>query len=117
VAHPAYEALLAWVIYQQRNNLSKENIGKVLGFTKNYLPRLRYYLKGDRIEIDNNLVENKIRPLAPGRKNYVFAGSNKGVERAAMMYSFFALYKERQFNNCRFSVVLFCLYGHKKSFP
>jgi len=35
------------------------------------------------------LIENKIRPLALGRKNYLFAGSHKGAERAAMMNSFF----------------------------
>lgn len=43
-----------------------------------------------RIEIDNNLIENSIRPLALGRKNYLFARSHKGAQRAAMTYSFFA---------------------------
>ncbi|THH37626.1 transposase domain-containing protein, partial [Neolewinella litorea] len=39
---------------------------------------------------DNNLIENSIRPLALGRKNYLFAGSHEGARRAAMLYSFFA---------------------------
>lgn len=54
----------------------------------------------DRIEIDNNQIENKIHPLALGRKNYRFAGSNKGAERAAMMYSFFVSWKEHDVNPC-----------------
>ena len=43
--------------------------------------------------IDNNLIENTIRPVALGRKNYMFAGSHKGAERSAIMYSFFGTCK------------------------
>jgi transposase len=97
-ARPAYEGLLAWVEHHQKNNLSKGGIGIALGYAKNHLPRLRHYLEDGRIEIDNNQIENKIRPLALGRKNYMFAGSNKGAQRAAMMYSFFASCKEHDVN-------------------
>ncbi len=97
-ARPAYDALLEWVDHQQRNNLSKGAIGKALHYAKNHLPRLQHYLEDGRIEIDNNQIENTIRPLALGRKNYLFAGSNKGAERAAMMYSFFASCKEHDVN-------------------
>lgn len=68
-----------------RHPMSKGNIGKALGYAKNHLARLRHYLEDGRGEIDKNQIENKIRPLALGRKNYMFAGSNKGVQRAAMM--------------------------------
>ena len=37
--------------------------------------------------IDNNRIENTIRPLAIGRKNYLFAGSDRGARHAALMYS------------------------------
>ena len=54
---------------------------------------------GDGIlEPDNNLIENKIRPLALGRKNYLFAGSHKAAQRAAMMHSFFATCKANDIN-------------------
>lgn len=89
-AKDIYESFLAWVITEQSSNLSKGAIGKALHYAKNQLPRLRHYLEDGRIEIDNNLIENSIRPLALGRKNYLFAGSHKGAQRAAMMYSFFA---------------------------
>jgi hypothetical protein len=98
VSRPVYEALLDWVNYKQRNNLTKGGIGKALLYAKNHLPRLRHYLEDGRIEIDNNQIENKIRPLALGRKDYMFAGSNKGAERAAMMYSFFASCKANEVN-------------------
>ena len=97
-AKPAYEALLEWVGQHHRNNLSKGGIGIALNYANNHLPRLRPYLEDGRIEIDNNQIENKIRPLALGRKNYLFAGSHKAAGRAAMMYSFFATCKEHDVN-------------------
>lgn len=48
--------------------------------------------------IDNNLIENKIRPLALGRRNYLFVGSREGAQRIAMMYSFFGTCKARNAN-------------------
>ena len=48
------------------------------------------------IEIDNNLVENAIRPTAIGRKNYLFAGSNESAQRTAMIYTFFSVCKQYQ---------------------
>lgn len=97
-AKPVFEALLHWVEEQQANNLSKGPIGKALLYAKNQLPRLEPYLLDGRIQIDNNLIENAIRPLALGRKNYLFAGSHKGAEYAAMMYSFFASCKNLDIN-------------------
>ena len=97
-AAPIYGQLLDWVEQEQRNNLTKEGIGKALGYANNHLPRLRHYLEDGRVEIDNNQLENKIRPLALGRKNYLFAGSQKGAERAAMMYAFFASCKANDVN-------------------
>ena len=97
-ARPAYTALLEWVSEQRRANLSKGGIGKALSYAHNHLPRLGAYLDDGRIEIDNNLIENKIRPLALGRKNYLFAGSRQGAQRAAMMYSFFGSCREAGVN-------------------
>ena len=85
-----YEALLDWARYEQRNNLSSGAIGKALHYAKDQLPRLRPCFEDGRLEVDNNLIENSIRPLALGRKNYLFAGSHAGAQRAAMLYSFFA---------------------------
>jgi hypothetical protein len=56
------------------------------------------YLHDGSLEIDNNLTENAIRPVALGRKNYLFAGSARGAERAAMFYSFFGTCKKNNVN-------------------
>lgn len=48
---------------------------------------LSRYIDDGNIEIDNNPIEREIRPVALGRKNYLFAGSDAGGDRAAMMYS------------------------------
>ena len=54
------------------------------------------YLLNGHLQIDNNLVENAIRPVALGRKNYLFAGSHDDAKRAAMIYTFFAQCKNFQ---------------------
>ncbi len=60
--------------------------------------KLLNYLKDGSLEIDNNLTENTIRPIALRRKNYLFAGSKRGAERAAMFYSFFGTCKLNNVN-------------------
>ena len=69
-------------------------LGKAIAYT---LPRwsgLCAYTTHGQIEIDNNLIENAIRPMAIGRKNYLFAGSHKAAEMTAAMYSFMACCKK-----------------------
>jgi len=71
----------------------KSAMGKAIAYTTNIWSNLERYVEDGRYEIDNNTIENTIRPLALGRKNYLFAGSHKAAQRAAMMYSFFATCK------------------------
>jgi transposase len=65
-------------------------MGKAIRYFHDQWPRIEEIFKDGRYELDNNLIENKIRPLALGRKNYLFAGSHEAARRNAMMYSFFA---------------------------
>jgi hypothetical protein len=58
------------------------------------LPPIDPFFEDGRIHLDINAIENKLRPLALGRKNFLFAGSHEGAKRIAMMYSFFASSKE-----------------------
>jgi hypothetical protein len=57
------------------------------------LPRLSRYVLNSRYHIDNNGVENAIRPLAIGRKNYLFCGNHDAAVRAAIVYSLFSCCK------------------------
>ena len=56
-------------------------------YTYSLLPRLSRYVNDWGINIDNNLIENAIRPLALGRKNYLFCGNDASAYRAAIVYS------------------------------
>lgn len=89
-AVPILEQMEEWLKEQIYLVLPKSLIGKAIAYTLNIWENLKRYVKDGRVEIDNNMVENTIRPLALGRKNYLFAGSHKAAQRAAMFYSFFA---------------------------
>lgn len=71
----------------------KSALAMAIAYTLNLWPRLTYYVNDGRFLIDNNLIENSIRPVALGRKNYLFAGSHDAAQHAAMIYSFFATCK------------------------
>jgi len=76
----------AWFPANLTAVLPKSAIGKAIGYMLGQWSKLEKYVTDGRLEIDNNLVENAIRPVALGRKNYLFAGSHEGAKRAAMIY-------------------------------
>ena len=67
-------------------------------YTHNQWDKLIRVLEDGKLELDNNNAENKIRPLALGRKNYLFAGLHPAAQRIALMYSFFASCKVNDIN-------------------
>ncbi len=73
-------------------------MGNAVRYTIRQWHKLIRVLEDGRLEMDNNLIENKIRPLALGRKNYLFAGSHDAAQGIAMMYSFFATCKVHEVN-------------------
>ncbi len=79
-----------WLIKNKAEVLPKSSIGKAVDYTLNLWSRLARYVDDGRFEIDNNLVENSIRPIALGRKNYLFAGSHNGAKWAAILYTLLA---------------------------
>jgi len=85
---PILTELEAWMRNELIKVLPKSAIGKAIAYTLKLWNRLSRYVDDGNWEIDNNLIENSIRPVALGRKNYMFAGSHDGAQRAAMMYSF-----------------------------
>lgn len=89
-----YDKLLEFVKRERASNLSKGAYGKALHYAHTQLPKLALIFEDGRIELDNNLIENSIRPLALGRKNYLFAGSHQGAQNLAMMYSFLGSCKQ-----------------------
>ena len=90
---PILNALGTWMAEQIKTTLPKSPFGKALIYSVSRWDHLMAYLKDGHLEIDNNLVENAIRPNALGRKNHLFAGSHAGAQKAAMFYSFFGTCK------------------------
>lgn len=87
-ALPILNELEKWLKAEQANVLPKSAIGEAINYTLSLWKRLVRYVENGSWEIDNNLIENSIRPVALGRKNYLFAGSHEAAQNAAMMYSF-----------------------------
>ncbi len=67
--------------------LPRSTMGKAVSYTLAQWESLEVYLKEPEIEIDNNLVENAIRPTALGKKNWLFFGDADAGERSAIIYS------------------------------
>jgi transposase len=76
----------------------KSPMGQAIAYCLPRWEKLSRYIYYPSLEIDNNLVENAIRPSVIGRKNYLFAGSHDGACRSAMMYSFFGSCKIHNIN-------------------
>ncbi len=95
---PVLNEFEKWLKENKLLVLPKSAIGGAISYTLNLWGRLTGYTQNGKYEIDNNLIENSIRPLALGRKNYLFAGSHEGAKRAAMMYSFFGSCKINNVN-------------------
>ena len=68
-------------------------IGKAIAYALTRWNKLSIYAHNGQLEIDNNPVENAIRPVALGRKNYLFAGSHEAAQRSAIVYSLIATCK------------------------
>jgi transposase len=95
---PQLNQLKSWIEEQSIQVLPKSAMGKAMTYTLTQWPKLIKCLEDGQLELDNNLIENKIRPLALGRKNYLFAGSHASAQRIAMMYSLFATCKIHDVN-------------------
>lgn len=86
-AVPVLESLGKWMKETYLKVLPKSAIGKALGYSISRWRELMLYATDGKLNIDNNPVENQVRPVAIGRKNYLFAGSHEAAKRSAMLYS------------------------------
>ena len=62
-------------------------MGKAIAYALNQWPSLLLFLEDGRIEIDNNRIENAIRPSAIGKKNWLFIGDAQAGDRSAILYT------------------------------
>ena len=86
-ARPIADALHAWLLAQRKTLAKSDVTAKAIDYSLSNWRALTRYLDDGNVPIDNNAVENSIRPLAVGRKNWLFVGSQQAGERAAVMLS------------------------------
>jgi transposase len=72
--------------------------GKAINFAKERYDSLIGYLNKSNLKIDNNAVENSIRPVALGRKNYLFCKTHESAQKAAIVHTFMAICKQHNVN-------------------
>lgn len=96
-AKPILEQMKAWLLQQQAQKLPGP-IGKAVAYALPLWDNMYVYLLHGHLQIDNNGIENAIRPIAIGRKNYMFCGTHQSAQNAAMIYSLFATCQKHQVN-------------------
>lgn len=86
-AGPLLDDFRNWLSETLAKLSKKSALAEAIGYALKRWPALTRYVGDGRIEIDNNAAERALRTVAIGRKNYLFAGSDAGGERAAAIYS------------------------------
>ena len=97
-ASPILNKMKTWMLTEYPKVLPKSPIGKALAYALGLWDNMHYYTLHGHLQIDNNAIENAIRPIALGRKNYLFAGTHETAQNAAMVYSLFATCKKNNVN-------------------
>ncbi|XHR31117.1 MAG: IS66 family transposase [Chthoniobacteraceae bacterium] len=88
-SHPIHERIGKALVRlkTKKRYLPKSSMGKAIDYALGQWPGLSVFLQDGRVEIDNNLVENAIRPTAVGKKNWLFVGDADAGQRGAVLYT------------------------------
>lgn len=86
-AYPILQQMEYWMKQEYNATTPKSPLGKAISYAFGMWPRISRYCNDGRFEIDNNGVENAIRPIALGRKNYLFAGNDDGAQDNCIFYT------------------------------
>lgn len=87
LAVPMLDSLRDWLAVTATQVLDKGPMGKAISYTQNLWKALTVYTENGRLSIDNNAAERAIRPLAVGRKNWLFVNNLEAGQRAMVLYS------------------------------
>jgi transposase len=97
-AKPIFDDLEVWLKEQLGKISSKTPLAKAIKYALARLPKARPYLDYGFLELDNNTAERAVRPVAVGRKNYLFMGSEAGGKSAAIAYTLIETAKMNKVN-------------------
>jgi transposase len=95
-AKPKIDALFAWLLGLRQGMSKNSGAANATDYLLRRRASYERYLDDGRYPIDNNPVENAVRPIALGRKNWLFAGSERAGQRAAVIMSLVATAKANQ---------------------
>jgi transposase len=90
---PVLDAFKTWLDSEALQVVPKAPIADAIGYARNQWGALTRFLEDARLKLDNNIAERQLRRVAVGRKNWLFAGSDDGAERACVLYSLLATCK------------------------
>jgi transposase len=86
-AYPILQQMESWMKQTYNSCTPKSPLGKAISYAFGMWPRISRYCKEGYFNIDNNAVENAIRPITLGRKNYLFSGNDSGAEDNCVFYT------------------------------
>lgn len=86
-SRPILERLFEWLETEKPKVLPKSPLGQAIGYTWSNWTALNRYLEAGFLNIDNNASERALRPIAVGRNNWIFCGSDRGGRTAAVLLS------------------------------
>jgi transposase len=99
---PIMEEYKEWLDTEIQNVSPKNKIGKAILYALGHWKELTRFLEDGRIEISNNWIENLFRPFALGRRNWLFAGSEAGARRLAILYTVLLTCKLHKVNSFKY---------------
>ena len=104
---PQLEKLHAWLLKHVNQAPPKGKLGQAMRYLINHWQKLIRYIDDGRLHIDNNAIENDIRPFALGKKNWLFYGNPRGAKAGAVFYSLLITAKANQLNEHAYLTFVF----------
>ena len=86
-AKPVFDDLEAWLHAQLPKISGKSPLAQAIRYALGWMTKARPYLSNGHLSLDNNAAERAMKPVAIGRKNYLFAGSERGGKAMAIAYT------------------------------
>ena len=93
-AIPLLEKFYDWLTESSKQVPPQSAIGKAIRYSLSQWPYLQKYANTGDVEIDNNHIENAIRPFAVGRRSWLFSGSVAGAKASAILFNLAQTCKE-----------------------
>jgi transposase len=98
VSQPRLEKLHGYLLQLKDTVIASDKLSEAIGYALNQWSSLIRFVERGDLPLDNNAIERQMRPIAIGRKNYLFAGSVRGAKAAAVLYSLLSTCKIHDVN-------------------